>query len=59
VSETFRPTAREIACAERVVAAAGSGAAARVDGRVVDAPVVARARALPQRAACSDPNAGP
>ena len=51
VGAAFRPTAAELAWAERVVAAAGSGAAARVDGRMVDAPVVARARELLRQSA--------
>lgn len=46
----FAPTAEQVAWAQRVIAAAGSGAAARVDGRMVDAPVVARARKLLQQA---------
>lgn len=51
VNAAFQPTADEIAWAGRIVAAAGSGAAARVDGRMVDAPVVARARELLRRGA--------
>ena len=50
VGAAFRPTAEQLSWAERVVAAAGSGAAARVDGRMVDAPVVARARELLRQA---------
>jgi len=50
VGAAFRPTAEQLSWAERVVAAAGSGAAARVDGRMVDAPVVARARDLLRQA---------
>ena len=46
VGAAFRPTPAQIAWAQRVVASAGSGAAARVDGHMVDAPVVARARDL-------------
>lgn len=46
----FAPTAEQVAWAQQVVAAAGSGAAARVDGRMVDAPVLARARDILQQA---------
>jgi citrate lyase subunit beta/citryl-CoA lyase len=58
VNAAFRPTAEQLAWAQRVVAAAGRGAAARVDGRMVDAPVVARARAI-LREANSGPKAEP
>jgi citrate lyase subunit beta / citryl-CoA lyase len=50
VNRAFSPTADEIALADRVVAAfdeavaAGAGAAILVDGRLVDRPVVERAR---------------
>ena len=50
VGAAFGPTAEQVAWAQRIVAAAGSGAAARVDGHMVDAPVVARARDLLRRA---------
>jgi citrate lyase subunit beta/citryl-CoA lyase len=50
VNAAFGPTEEQIAWAQRVVAAAGSGAAARVDGRMVDAPVVARARDILRQA---------
>jgi citrate lyase beta subunit len=47
VVEVFRPSAEEVAWAERVVAAAGSGVGAvLVDGAMVDRPVVERARAI-------------
>lgn len=46
----FAPTEAEVAWARRVLAASASGAAARVDGEMVDAPVVARARRILQRA---------
>lgn len=46
----FGPSAEQVAWARQVVAAAGSGAAARVDGRMVDAPVLARARDILQQA---------
>jgi citrate lyase subunit beta/citryl-CoA lyase len=44
----FAPSAEDIAWARRIVEAAGAGkgAAMRVDGRLVDAPILARARAL-------------
>jgi len=51
VQAAFGPTADQVAWAQRVVAAAGTGAAARVDGRMVDAPVVARARDILRQAA--------
>ncbi len=50
VNAGFGPTDEQIAWARRVVAAAGSGGAARVDGRMVDAPVVARAREILRQA---------
>lgn len=50
VNAGFGPTDEQIAWAKRVVAAAGSGGAARVDGRMVDAPVVARAREILRQA---------
>lgn len=48
VNSAFSPAAAELAWAERVVdaAAAAGGAAVAVDGRMVDAPVLARARRL-------------
>ena len=51
VHAAFAPTADEIAWAERVVAAADSaaGAAVAVDGRMVDRPVLLRARGLLSR----------
>jgi citrate lyase subunit beta / citryl-CoA lyase len=45
LNAAFSPTADEIAWAERVLAAGGEGAFV-VDGRMVDAPVIARARAI-------------
>ncbi|GMV59570.1 CoA ester lyase [Betaproteobacteria bacterium PRO7] len=50
VHAAFAPTEAEVAWAQRVLAASASGAAARVDGEMVDAPVVARARRILQRA---------
>jgi citrate lyase subunit beta/citryl-CoA lyase len=46
VREAFMPSNAEIAWARRVVAAEGSGGAANVDGTMIDAPVVARARRI-------------
>jgi citrate lyase subunit beta/citryl-CoA lyase len=48
VNDAFSPTAAELAWARRVVDAAASagGAAVAVDGKMVDAPVLARARRL-------------
>jgi citrate lyase subunit beta/citryl-CoA lyase len=50
VHAAFAPTDAEIAWARRVLAASAEGAAARVDGEMVDAPVVALARRILQRA---------
>jgi citrate lyase beta subunit len=50
VHEVFTPTADELEWARRVVTAAeGSRGAVAVDGQMVDAPVVARARRLLER----------
>jgi citrate lyase subunit beta/citryl-CoA lyase len=49
VLEQFMPSDAEVAWAERVVAADLEGAAQIVDGRMIDAPVVARARAILDR----------
>jgi citrate lyase subunit beta / citryl-CoA lyase len=47
INSAFAPNESEIAWAERVVSAAKSGAGAfTVDGRMVDAPVIARARKI-------------
>jgi citrate lyase subunit beta/citryl-CoA lyase len=49
VNRVFSPNAREIARAQRIVdayASASDGAAISVDGRMVDAPVAERARAV-------------
>lgn len=50
VHEAFRPDPEQVAWARRVVAAAAAGGVVRVDGAMVDAPVVARARAVLARA---------
>jgi citrate lyase subunit beta / citryl-CoA lyase len=46
VNAAFGPTDHELAWAQRVVQAAASGGAVRVDGEMVDAPVLVRARRL-------------
>jgi len=46
VLERFKPSAAEVAWAERIVSADLEGAAQIVDGRMIDAPVVARARGI-------------
>jgi len=52
VRRAMAPTPEEIEWARRVLAAAeGAGGAVRVDGKMVDRPVVLRARALLDRAA--------
>ncbi len=45
----FRPTEAEVEHAGRVLAAATAGGAARVDGQMIDRPVLARARRVLQR----------
>lgn len=50
VNTAFAPTAAELAWAQRVVAAAGSGAATQLDGTMVDRPVLERAQRLLARA---------
>jgi citrate lyase subunit beta/citryl-CoA lyase len=52
IHAALAPSAEEIAWAERVLAAAAAaqGAAVAVDGRMVDAPVLARAQAVLQQA---------
>lgn len=46
LNTAFVPSADEIAWAERVLAAGAAAGAFVVDGRMVDAPVIARARAI-------------
>lgn len=46
VQDAFAPTEAEIAWARQVVAAEGNGGAANLDGTMIDAPVVARARRI-------------
>ncbi len=48
--EGFRPSADDLAWAERVLAARGAGATA-IDGAIVDAPVLLRAEQIVRRAA--------
>lgn len=50
VNAAFTPTAEEVARAARVLDAAEQGGAVRLDGEMVDAPVLARARRLLARA---------
>lgn len=50
VNAAFTPTAEEVARATRVLEAAAQGGAVRLDGEMVDAPVVARARRVLARA---------
>lgn len=45
----YRPTEGEVAWAQRVLDAAAAGGAVRVDGDMVDAPVVARAQEIMRR----------
>lgn len=50
IKRAFHPTEEDVAWAERVLASASSaGAAGKVDGRMVDRPVVERARRLLER----------
>jgi citrate lyase subunit beta/citryl-CoA lyase len=49
VNHAFAPRPAEIEWARRVVAAAGSAGAVQVDGRMVDRPVVLKARAILER----------
>ena len=46
VHQGFAPTAAQIAWAEKLVALAGDGAAIKIDGQMIDKPVIDRARAL-------------
>jgi citrate lyase subunit beta / citryl-CoA lyase len=46
VAAAFRPTSDEVAWARRVIEASSGGGAVRVDGRMVDRPVLERARRL-------------
>lgn len=46
VNAAFRPSGDELAWAHRVLEAAQAGGVARVDGQMVDAPVIVRARNL-------------
>lgn len=59
VREAFAPREAELAWARRVMAAneASAGAAARVDGCMVDAPVVARAQQIIDMAEAMQPSA--
>lgn len=46
VVAAFRPSAEQLRWAQRVVDAAEDGAARLVDGKMIDAPIIAQARAL-------------
>jgi len=46
IRAAFRPSEDDVAWARRVVAAAASGAAVKLDGAMVDAPLLARARRI-------------
>jgi len=46
VHQGFAPTAAQVAWAEKLVALAGDGAAIKIDGQMIDKPVIDRARAL-------------
>lgn len=46
VHQGFAPTAAQIAWAQKLVALAGDGAAIKIDGQMIDKPVIDRARAL-------------
>jgi citrate lyase subunit beta/citryl-CoA lyase len=50
VRDCFRPDAEEIEWARRILGAGGDGSATIVDGRMVDIPLIARARAVLERA---------
>lgn len=52
VNAGFGPTPDQVAWARRVLAAADRGGVARVDGQMVDAPLLARAREVLARSAC-------
>ncbi|MGY2064975.1 HpcH/HpaI aldolase/citrate lyase family protein [Blastococcus sp. SYSU DS0619] len=56
VNAGFRPGEDEVRSAEQVVAAAASGSVVRLDGRMIDRPVVERARQVLRRAGI-DPDA--
>jgi citrate lyase subunit beta/citryl-CoA lyase len=49
VLEHFRPSPAEVEWASRIVGAASDGGARAVDGQMIDAPVIARARLVLQR----------
>lgn len=49
MNAAFSPSAEEVRWAEEVVAAAGDGSVASLDGNVVGKPIVDRARRVLQR----------
>lgn len=50
VNAAFSPSAEEVAWAQRILEASAAGGAVRVDGHMVDAPVILRAEAILARA---------
>jgi len=50
VRDAFAPSEAEVAWARKIVAAAGDGGVANLDGTMIDAPVIARARRIVDRA---------
>ena len=58
INTAFSPTRAEIDTARRVLAAAGGGGVARVDGQMVDGPVVARAQRVLELATGDAPEPG-
>ncbi|MEO6144235.1 MAG: CoA ester lyase [Dermatophilaceae bacterium] len=50
VNAAFRPTGDELAWAHRIIEASAAGGAIRVDGHMVDAPVILKAEAILARA---------
>lgn len=46
IQAAFRPSEADIVWARRVIAATRTGAAVRLDGAMIDAPLVARARRI-------------
>jgi citrate lyase subunit beta / citryl-CoA lyase len=53
VNSAFSPSDQDIAWAHRILAAVGGGGAVRVDGHMVDAPVILKAEAILARASLS------
>ncbi|RFC66590.1 HpcH/HpaI aldolase/citrate lyase family protein [Mesorhizobium denitrificans] len=51
VLKSFRPSEKDVDWARRIIAADNAGAAQIVEGQMIDAPIVARARSILSRAA--------